>query len=119
MKFFALYNYMFEKCIDTDDIFNDKERLQEVEENFARRQACFDDVLVDDYTKTQRIHFTNARGTQYLHHFLLEPFKEEGVYVLRILKNCRAHDTMKTSSRFPSTTIAVASSSSTIVLAYS
>ena len=26
MKFFALYNYMFEKCIDTDDIFNDKER---------------------------------------------------------------------------------------------
>jgi hypothetical protein len=94
MKFFALYNYMFEKCIDTDDIFNDKERLQEVEENFARRQACFDDVLVDDYTKTQRIHFTNARGTQYLHHFLLEPFKEEGVYVLRILKNCRGtrHD---------------------------
>lgn len=94
MKFFALYNYMFEKCIDTDDIFNDKERLQEVEENFVRRQACFDDVLVDDYTKTQRIHFTNARGTQYLHHFLLEPFKEEGVYVLRILKNCRGtrHD---------------------------
>lgn len=66
MKFFALYNYMFEKCIDTDDIFNDEERLQEVEENFARRQACFDDVLVDDYTKTQCIHFTNARGTQYL-----------------------------------------------------
>lgn len=94
MKFFALYNYMFEKCIDTDDIFNDEERLQEVEENFARRQACFDDVLVDDYTKTQCIHFTNARGTQYLHHFLLEPFKEEGVYVLRILKNCRGtrHD---------------------------
>lgn len=94
MKFFALYNYMFEKCIDTDDIFNDEERLQEVEENFARRQACFDDVLVDDYTKTHRIHFTNARGTQYLHHFLLEPFKEEGVYVLRILKNCRGtrHD---------------------------
>lgn len=94
MIFFALYNYMFEKCIDTDDIFNDKERLKEVEENFARRQACFDDVLVDDYTKTQRIHFTNARGTQYLHHFLLEPFKEEGVYVLRILKNCRGtrHD---------------------------
>ena len=50
MKFFALYNYMFEKCIDTDDIFNDEERLQEVEENFARRQACLDDVLVDDYT---------------------------------------------------------------------
>ena len=60
MKFFALYNYMFEKCIDTDDIFNDKERLQEVEENFARRQACFNDVLVDDYTKTQRIHFTKT-----------------------------------------------------------
>ncbi len=118
MKFFALYNYMFEKCIDTDDIFNDKERLQEVEENFARRQACFDDVLVDDYTKTQRIHFTNARGTQYLHHFLLEPFKEEGVYVLRILKNCRGTRHDETSSRFPSTTIAVASSSSTIVLAY-
>lgn len=93
MKAFALYNYMFEK-ITNDDIFNDEEQKQEIEQNFTRRQECLDDVLVDDYNKERCIHFENTRGTEYLHHFLLEPFKEEGVYVLRILKNCRGirHD---------------------------
>ena len=93
MKFFALYNYMFEKITD-DDIFNDDERQQEIEQNFIRRQECLDDVLIDDFNKERPVRFANARGTQYLHHFLLEPFKEEGVYVLRILKNCRGirHD---------------------------
>ncbi len=93
MKAFALYNYMFEK-ITNDDIFNDEEQKQEIEQNFTRRQECLDDVLIDDFNKERPVRFENARGTQYLHHFLLEPFKEEGVYVLRILKNCRGtrHD---------------------------
>lgn len=93
MKIFALYNYMFEK-ITNDDIFNDEEQKQVIEQNFTRRQECLDDVLVDDHNKERCIHFTNTRGTEYLHHFLLNPVKEEGIYVLRILKNCRGirHD---------------------------
>lgn len=93
MKVFALYNYMFEKITD-DDIFNDEEQQQEIERNFAHRQECLDDVLIDDFNKERPVRFANARGTQYLHHFLLNPVREEGVYVLRILKNCRGirHD---------------------------
>lgn len=90
---FSLYNYMFEKCAE-DDFFYDEERQQEVERNFIHRQKCFDDVFIDDFNNEKRINFTNARGTQYLHRFLLAPYREEGVYILMILNNCRGtrHD---------------------------
>lgn len=84
MAKFALYNYQFDK-LPEEDFFGEPQLVNLSEDSFAHRQERFDEILIDDYRGRHLLTFSNKRGTQYIHRWLIEP--TDGVFIIMLLNN--------------------------------
>ena len=87
MSVFAIYNYQFAKLYKQDQegqIFPDDGLEADPDESFPKRQEIFGGLLIKDFLKQEKIHFSSkfSGDKEFIHGYIGEP-KDE-VYVMRI-----------------------------------
>lgn len=84
MASYAIFNYQFGKIMNQSDegeLF--PEEVSGADENFVMRQEIFNNILMDDFSKSKPIRYCNKQNheKEYIHRFIVSP--TDDIFIMR------------------------------------